>query len=497
MPNGSTTWLCATLALVCLVACDDPGTSEGTPTVTPDVVTTQDTGGAPDVTATPDSLTPPDTGTTPLAPTQCSLWPHSLQDWPDTPYPEDCLTLSGVERYRCGEYWFWQGLSHDISMRATSMERLGAVISAEASHADAEVKGLARMHALRGQLGLALLVEHGDFTALELTQSDMQKVAQLDPENPTIPTFLDSIELIFAFRSNDEVRMAELWDEIWGNVESCPLGNLLSISGTSIGLPLETGWPTETVNRLRDWECTGAGFCGTNTWKAPFVRPGLAFHFAEAFARVGDIDEATRFLDGAIAAEGFSSWPYATFVQNTRNDVAGWVADFATLGPEGDATNMVYANQEFGCVFCHSTNPPQELIRVERLGVADLEPDPPVVDPDPDPDPNPDPDPPPTGDGACTNDADTAIIMASSDIGSTMSGCAFECFSGGEDCVDTCIINATGLSESCTVCFADMVDCTMSNCALNCLDPEGAACTQCQETHCIPPFTECAGMSPP
>ena len=467
---------CRALVLTCtlaLTACDTATGNQAAVTPTSDAQTTETTR-----TGVGDAG-----GASPLA---CSLWPHALQQWPEQPYTDDCLSLDGIERYRCGEYWFWEGLSHDVGFRPTSMATLSAIIDADSGE---DTQGLARMYALRGQLGLALLVEHSDFSALQQTQTDMAKVAELDPNNPTIPTFLDSIELVFAFRTGDQARMTELWDEIWGNVESCPLGNLLSISGTSIGLPLNTGWPTETADRLRAWECTDAGFCGANTWKAPYVRPGLAFHFAEAFARVGDKAEAQRYLDAAIVAPGFDAWPFATFVSKTRDDLDGWMSDFASLGQDGDATNMVYANQEFGCIFCHSTDPPADMVRTERLGLADL--DPPT---DPPTDPATDP---PTGDGACTNEADLGVITGSEDISATMSSCAFECLSQGDSCLDTCIGDATGLSVTCTECFTTMVNCTMANCALICLDPNSASCAECQEKHCIPPFTDCAGMSPP
>ena len=61
----------------------------------------------------------------------------------------------------------------------------------------------------------------------------------------------------------------------------------------------------------------------------------------------------------------------------------------------------------------------------------------------------------------------------------------------------TCIIEATGLSEDCAFCYAETVGCSIDNCVAPCAaDAAGADCRLCQEDNgCITRFEECSGES--
>lgn len=97
--------------------------------------------------------------------------------------------------------------------------------------------------------------------------------------------------------------------------------------------------------------------------------------------------------------------------------------------------------------------------------------------------------------GACDNTADLSAL-ASSDPSKTISGCVTSCISPGPGC-NSCLSKGLGTSAPCTGCFAGIVDCTIKNCALNCISPTSKACTDCQNQKCFPAFVACAGVSPP
>lgn len=98
--------------------------------------------------------------------------------------------------------------------------------------------------------------------------------------------------------------------------------------------------------------------------------------------------------------------------------------------------------------------------------------------------------------GACTNDADLAIVM-SKDVGSIAGACAQMNF-GNDAATQQCIKDQTGLSDPCIVCFMDTIKCVIANCLTECLsDPNSAACVSCRAAKCDPAFAMCSGLTPP
>lgn len=446
----------------------------------------------------------------------CGIWEGMLPDRPAEGPAPDCRVLSGLERYHCAEHWFWIGLSDDLTQRWDAIARLTEVIDADDG---TNVLGLSRMHALRGQLKMAVMVEHGRFDVLTRMRADMIRVTELDPANPIIPSFLDSIDLVVAHNTGNAEAMAAMETRIWENVERCPLGNILSISGIALGLPMNTGWPTSIADALGEWDCTGVDFCTQNTWKAPYARAGLAYHFGETWARVGDRERAERYLTEALNEPGADHWPYRAFVEQSLSDLDGWLDDFAALADDESATALTYAGQTFGCVFCHTHEPPPYMIPNGRLGRAtnlapfdDGGPDAPGPTPpgssavpptsggpEPsggEPEPSGGATAPPAPAGACDNEADIEI-MGTTDIGGTVGSCATSCLFQGAACITSCVERDSGLTSACSACFGQVGQCTVDRCALQCTSPGSSGCQTCQANNCFPAFEACSGVEMP
>jgi hypothetical protein len=96
-----------------------------------------------------------------------------------------------------------------------------------------------------------------------------------------------------------------------------------------------------------------ADFCEQNTLHAPFARPGLSFHFAEAYARMGNREKTTYYLNQAVQSPGYSEWQYQNLVEKALADIDNYMAYWNSFGPKDSAFNKVYANQNYGCVMCH------------------------------------------------------------------------------------------------------------------------------------------------
>ncbi|MEZ4432270.1 MAG: hypothetical protein R3F65_07640 [bacterium] len=492
------------LLAAALLACDDGG-GDAMPDATPDATRDAIIDGTGDAIidgtgdATPDAIIDgtgdamPDASADAAAPPEgnaCAPLAAHLDAPPPLDHDVDCTALAGAARFLCAEAWFWIGLTFDVAARPEAYDRISALIAAVDPAIDAI--DLGRLHALRGQLALALALENGDGRHLADIDGDFVRAMTLDPDNAIIPTWKDSMDIALEWRLRGGAGLDAIMSRTWANVERCPTGNILSISGTTIGLPLATGIPQATIERLDRWVCDEADFCGVNTWKAPYAAPGLAYHFAEANARMGRRGEARRWLDEARAAPDYATWPYRAMVDDTLADFDAFVDEFVGLGEAGDAFDRMYANQSFGCVFCHASDPPAAMVRTTRLGPPP-EPEP---APEPEPEPAPEPEPEPR-DGACTNAPDEAALAAAGDIAPVMSACAIGCFGQPEACAADCVEDRLGVSPPCAGCFGAVIGCTLAHCILQCANADNPDCATCQQTHCLPAFSACAGLDRP
>lgn len=97
--------------------------------------------------------------------------------------------------------------------------------------------------------------------------------------------------------------------------------------------------------------------------------------------------------------------------------------------------------------------------------------------------------------GACTNAADTTIVM-SKNLGKIVGDCASSKL-GMEPATKDCIKMGTGLSDPCVTCFDDTVGCVFKNCLGECIGGSGSqACTDCRAAKCDPAFVACSGLAP-
>jgi hypothetical protein len=95
--------------------------------------------------------------------------------------------------------------------------------------------------------------------------------------------------------------------------------------------------------------------------------------------------------------------------------------------------------------------------------------------------------------GACTNEADLAIVM-SKDVAGITGQCGKENF-GAEPKTSECIKTGTGLSDACVACFAGTVKCVVEKCLNDCLaDANSQACKDCRAANCDPAFEACSGL---
>ncbi len=262
--------------------------------------------------------------------------------------------LSAAES--CSERTFWRAfMQPELGPRQASEALMKDLLQRFPTSADPQASS--RLHFRLGQLRLAMALENAQrqyaIGSEILVAGEFREAARLDPANGIIAPWEDTMEMAIPAIFEDWVKAVPLAERGFANVAKNPLGNTLSLSGTTIGFPLSTGVPQRTVKLLDDWRCEGVDFCTKNTPHAPYARPGLSYHFAEAYARVGQRDTAQRYLREALAAPGAEHWPYRAIAQDAADHLDLFIKTFADLGQDGSAFSMVYANQPSGCLFCH------------------------------------------------------------------------------------------------------------------------------------------------
>jgi len=99
-----------------------------------------------------------------------------------------------------------------------------------------------------------------------------------------------------------------------------------------------------------------------------------------------------------------------------------------------------------------------------------------------------------TSAGACDNPVDLATLESTTDLSDKVAGCAMQCLGQGVACMSGCVQDASGLSDGCSACFGEAIQCTMSSCMLQCIDSGSQSCADCQQQKCAPAFLECAGV---
>ena len=108
---------------------------------------------------------------------------------------------------------------------------------------------------------------------------------------------------------------------------------------------------------------------------------------------------------------------------------------------------------------------------------------------------------PAMGDGACTNDADLAIISDETvDVTAIATTAGTECLFAGDPgtCASEKVIDETGLTGDCAGCYVEQILCAISECLAQCAPPNEAsdACGECRAENCTPLFEPCSGIAP-
>ena len=299
-----------------------------------------------------------------------------LESPPRTPSPYAALRCVGAVAdqelealFDCGETEFWHAFSDGrlqpreeaLAYMSEAIDRLSAV---EQPSADFE-GSLARLHQLRGMFYMGIGQENGRLDYLvgadRLAGEDFRAVEALEPDNFVATVFDSTLEMTFARMANEHARAAELarggleYALNLGDpdvVEDVNVGAVFAITGITMTWPLSSGVPQASLEAKRKVGCLPeVEFCTGNTLHAPYARPGLEYHEAEMYARLGMRDAYIEQLEKVAAQPGYEDWAWYDVVELQRREPGRLLGKFAAYGEDRYVDS--YATMNNGCVMCH------------------------------------------------------------------------------------------------------------------------------------------------
>jgi len=273
------------------------------------------------------------------------------------------------ERFECAETEFWHAYSDGrLAPRKAALQYMGKAIKLNESVADDSktfATQLSRLYQLRGMFYMAMGIENGQLIYLVLSnlyaQKDFARVEALEPGNFVAESFNLTLKMANArvIGKHDlalthgvtslEMALTAGDPEV---IEPINVGTIFAVSGVTMNYPLNTGLPQATLEAQLAIDCLPeVEFCVQNTLHAPFARPGLEYHLASIYARMGMREEYINQLEVVVAQDRYNEWAWRDVVEAQRANPDRLLEKFASYGD--DQYSESYATMNNGCVMCH------------------------------------------------------------------------------------------------------------------------------------------------
>lgn len=273
------------------------------------------------------------------------------------------------ERFDCFERRFWDAYSDGRrQVRQDALRYMSSLIQlAEAGNDGTPeyVQKLSRLYQLRGMFYMAMGIENGALQYVLFNRlfsgRDFARVAQLEPGNFVASSFNVTMDManlrVFGKHAQAQELARQAVLTAWHAgapdvIEPINVGSMFAVSGVTMHYPLQSGVPALTLDATLAVGCLPeVAFCLDNTPNAPFARPGLEYHLAELYARLGMRDEYIQQLEVVAQQPGYAEWAWHDLVELQRADPDRLLQKFASYGD--DQYSEGYATRNMGCVFCH------------------------------------------------------------------------------------------------------------------------------------------------
>ena len=283
-----------------------------------------------------------------------------------------------MEVATCLDNAFWRVFQRDFDDRLSVHNMMGERLVEHQTEIDSE--RYADLTFKRAQLGMALLLENGSLAVLPTVIPDLEQAQALIPDDPFVQIWLDTMRIALAQINGDRAEVIAQLEAAWSHVEASTEHTtrstlVASLTGTTIGLSRSTNAPEQTLSLIETFAChpnvlaenpnqvCGRGehrrpcveWCLQPSLISPYTGPGLLYHQAETYARLGYVNEARDLLERSLQAPTADVWPFREIAIKALRDVEGFSRDLNPNNPEQAVFLDVYANSQHACVFCHAS----------------------------------------------------------------------------------------------------------------------------------------------
>ena len=280
---------------------------------------------------------------------------HPSTRW-DGSYPAGCAGTSGEHAFACSEQLFWEVLQFDLDGRADALVALRALADRVEEEGGLTATQLGRLFLRIGQLAVLIVTEDGDPGSGALLQSYLERAREADPDNLMIESWYYTVLINAAvvLGQDPEVYL----DEMWALYERAPAAVTAAVMGVALSMPVDSGWPAIAVELVEGIDPLDCGeWCAWEFHRAPYGPPGQLLSYAEVYARVGDRDNALRYLELTRESRYYDEWPMKPRVEELYGDVDTWLGDVAARGDDQTVTDLTLGASDQACRFCHGARP--------------------------------------------------------------------------------------------------------------------------------------------
>lgn len=280
-------------------------------------------------------------------------YPNFLSEdgrWDGT-YAEDCSDAEGEHAFACSEQLFWHTLQFDHDGRDFAYQAMS--IAFDRNESKLSDTHRARMSWRIGQLGVAMVAEQGNLSAIGEVESRIRYAHELEPDHIIIEAWLYTVLINTAVALGQDPE--EHLDGLWALYERDPAAVSGTVMGVAAGMPIDSGWPDIAVDLVDGVDMEDCGqWCDWSFHRASFGLAGQYFSYAEVMARVGNRERTLEFLELTRAADHYEQWPVKADADAAYDDVDAFIGKFAERADDESVTDLLLSGSDAACIMCHA-----------------------------------------------------------------------------------------------------------------------------------------------